>query len=125
MAQACGEIHEGHIERQHRPLAPGLPRGQRLSYSSVFYLKETIVALTFPCLLTPQQPRTEWVLSWPGQVVIAGCQVFWTTEVSEALEQEDLSSNLYPQLQTQVSARSLDINADYLNCFLEISMGEL
>ncbi|XP_051269985.1 dynein axonemal heavy chain 1 isoform X2 [Dicentrarchus labrax] len=50
----------------------------------------------------PEQPRTEWVLSWPGQVVIAGCQVFWTTEVSEALEQGDLANRLYPQLQTQL-----------------------
>ncbi|CAJ1051390.1 LOW QUALITY PROTEIN: dynein heavy chain 1%2C axonemal [Xyrichtys novacula] len=50
----------------------------------------------------PEQPRAEWVLSWPGQVVIAGCQVFWTTEVSEALEQGDLASRLYPQLQTQL-----------------------
>ncbi|XP_049894014.1 dynein axonemal heavy chain 1 [Epinephelus moara] len=50
----------------------------------------------------PEQPRVEWVLSWPGQVVIAGCQVFWTAEVSEALEQGDLASHLYPQLQTQL-----------------------
>uniref|UniRef100_A0A8C9ZPR8 Dynein axonemal heavy chain 1 n=1 Tax=Sander lucioperca TaxID=283035 RepID=A0A8C9ZPR8_SANLU len=50
----------------------------------------------------PEQPRTEWVLSWPGQVVIAGCQVFWTAEVSEALEQGDLASRLYSQLQKQL-----------------------
>uniref|UniRef100_UPI0037E91524 dynein axonemal heavy chain 1 n=1 Tax=Semicossyphus pulcher TaxID=241346 RepID=UPI0037E91524 len=50
----------------------------------------------------PERPRVEWVLSWPGQVVIAGCQVFWTTEVSEALEQGDLADRLYPQLQTQL-----------------------
>ncbi|XP_076603478.1 dynein axonemal heavy chain 1 [Chaetodon auriga] len=50
----------------------------------------------------PEQPRVEWVLSWPGQVVIAGCQVFWTEEVSEALEQGDLANRLYPQLQTQL-----------------------
>uniref|UniRef100_A0A803TP24 Dynein axonemal heavy chain 1 n=1 Tax=Anolis carolinensis TaxID=28377 RepID=A0A803TP24_ANOCA len=31
-------------------------------------------------------PRTTWVLDWPGQVTIAGCQTFWTKEVSEALE---------------------------------------
>uniref|UniRef100_A0A8C7H2S6 Dynein axonemal heavy chain 1 n=1 Tax=Oncorhynchus kisutch TaxID=8019 RepID=A0A8C7H2S6_ONCKI len=49
-----------------------------------------------------KQPRTEWVLSWPGQVVIAGCQTFWTTEVSNALEQGDLTDRLYPQLQTQL-----------------------
>ncbi|XP_029005758.1 dynein axonemal heavy chain 1 [Betta splendens] len=50
----------------------------------------------------PEQPRVEWVLSWPGQVVIAGCQVFWTTEVSEALDQGALADCLQPQLQTQL-----------------------
>ncbi|XP_044079595.1 dynein axonemal heavy chain 1 isoform X1 [Siniperca chuatsi] len=50
----------------------------------------------------PEKPRVEWVLSWPGQVVIAGCQVFWTFEVSDALEQGDLTNRLYPQLQTQL-----------------------
>lgn len=49
-----------------------------------------------------ERPREEWVLSWPGQVVIAGCQVFWTSEVSEALEKGDLETRLYPQLQTQL-----------------------
>ena len=35
--------------------------------------------------------RTEWVLQWPGQVVIAGCQTYWTTEVSEALVEGNLN----------------------------------
>ncbi|XP_066927305.1 dynein axonemal heavy chain 1-like isoform X2 [Clytia hemisphaerica] len=34
--------------------------------------------------------RTEWVLQWPGQIVIAGCQTYWTTEVSEALEDSNI-----------------------------------
>ncbi|NWV36400.1 DYH1 protein, partial [Grantiella picta] len=51
----------------------------------------------------PETPRTAWVLQWPGQVVIAGCQIFWTKEVSEALEAGDLSSRLYPQLSTQLA----------------------
>ncbi|NWW95122.1 DYH1 protein, partial [Rhynochetos jubatus] len=50
----------------------------------------------------PETPRTTWVLQWPGQVVIAGCQIFWTKEVSEALEAGDLSSRLFPQLNTQL-----------------------
>ncbi|XP_029358997.1 dynein heavy chain 1, axonemal [Echeneis naucrates] len=49
-----------------------------------------------------EHPRVDWVLSWPGQVVIAGCQVFWTAEVSEALEKGHLADRLFPQLQTQL-----------------------
>uniref|UniRef100_A0A6I8N290 Dynein axonemal heavy chain 1 n=1 Tax=Ornithorhynchus anatinus TaxID=9258 RepID=A0A6I8N290_ORNAN len=51
----------------------------------------------------PQYPRTTWVLSWPGQVIIAGCQTFWTQEVSEALQAGDLAIRLYPQLGIQLN----------------------
>lgn len=54
------------------------------------------------CSLNPQKPHLEWVISWPGQVVIVGSQVFWTAEVSKAVEQGDLANHLYPKLQTQV-----------------------
>ena len=50
-----------------------------------------------------QVPRTEWVLKWPGQVVIAGCQTMWTAEVSQALEEGRLPG-LYQDLLKQVSA---------------------
>ncbi|PAA45958.1 hypothetical protein BOX15_Mlig009546g7, partial [Macrostomum lignano] len=46
-------------------------------------------------------PRTEWVLKWPGQIVIAGCQTYWTSEVTEALERNDLKG-LYPFLLEQL-----------------------
>ncbi|XP_037831220.1 dynein heavy chain 1, axonemal isoform X2 [Kryptolebias marmoratus] len=49
-----------------------------------------------------EQAHVEWVLSWPGQVGIGGSQVFWTADVSKALEQGDLASHLYPKLQTQL-----------------------
>ncbi|KXJ11002.1 Dynein heavy chain 1, axonemal [Exaiptasia diaphana] len=45
--------------------------------------------------------RTDWVLQWPGQVVIAGCQTFWTKEVTQALidgKLEDLTCTLHDQL---------------------------
>ncbi|XP_073447685.1 dynein axonemal heavy chain 1 [Aquarana catesbeiana] len=51
----------------------------------------------------PETLRTEWVKNWPGQVVIAGCQTFWTKDVSEALEAGDLSTRLFPQLEAQLS----------------------
>ncbi|XP_058416307.1 dynein axonemal heavy chain 1 isoform X1 [Diceros bicornis minor] len=51
----------------------------------------------------PTMPRTQWVLNWPGQVTIAGCQTYWTMEVAEALEASNLSSRLFPQLTQQLS----------------------
>ncbi|XP_066265765.1 dynein axonemal heavy chain 1-like isoform X2 [Branchiostoma lanceolatum] len=42
----------------------------------------------------PDTKRTEWVLNWPGQVVIAGCQTFWSKEVSDSLEEENLPERL-------------------------------
>ena len=31
----------------------------------------------------PVTPRNEWVINWPGQVVLASSTIHWTTEVSE------------------------------------------
>lgn len=31
----------------------------------------------------PVTPRKEWVLQWPGQVVLAASQVHWTAEVTQ------------------------------------------
>ncbi|KAF5403840.1 Dynein heavy chain axonemal [Paragonimus heterotremus] len=46
-------------------------------------------------------PRTEWVLNWPGQVVIAVCQTFWTSEVTEAIASDNVQQ-LYPNLLKQL-----------------------
>lgn len=45
-------------------------------------LKETIVQAI---MAYPNTPREEWVLSWPGQVIICGDCVFWTMDVTEAI----------------------------------------
>ena len=57
--------------------------------------------LTCPIYFTSQTPRTEWVLKWPGQIVIAGCQTHWTKEVSEALVENKINE-LYKALMAQV-----------------------
>lgn len=31
----------------------------------------------------PSTPRTDWVLSWPGQVVLATSIIYWTLDVTE------------------------------------------
>uniref|UniRef100_A0A8C5ZKT2 Dynein axonemal heavy chain 1 n=1 Tax=Marmota marmota marmota TaxID=9994 RepID=A0A8C5ZKT2_MARMA len=54
-------------------------------------------------LAYPTMPRTQWVLNWPGQVTIAGCQTYWTMEVAQALEVNNLSTDLFPKLSEQLS----------------------
>ncbi|CAH8511378.1 unnamed protein product [Dicrocoelium dendriticum] len=46
-------------------------------------------------------PRTEWVLNWPQQVVIAGSQTYWTSEVTSAIATGALAQ-LYPKLLKQL-----------------------
>uniref|UniRef100_UPI000EF49A7E dynein heavy chain 1, axonemal n=2 Tax=Ciona intestinalis TaxID=7719 RepID=UPI000EF49A7E len=45
----------------------------------------------------PNTKRTEWVLDWPGQVVIAGAQVYWSRYVEEAIEAGKID-DLYERL---------------------------
>jgi dynein heavy chain, axonemal len=47
-------------------------------------VKETLKAALAAYSKTP---RTEWVQTWPGQLVLAGSQVFWTRDVTHALEE--------------------------------------
>ncbi|XP_061086442.1 dynein axonemal heavy chain 3 [Conger conger] len=39
-------------------------------------------------------PRKKWVLQWAGQVVICASSIFWTSEVSEAIEKNSLPAYL-------------------------------
>ncbi|CAL7933869.1 unnamed protein product [Xylocopa violacea] len=38
--------------------------------------------------------REEWMLSWPGQIVICSCQVHWTSEVCESFEDNSTANYL-------------------------------
>lgn len=54
----------------------------------------------------PNRPRTNWVLEWPGQAVLAGSQTFWTQEVTEAFSRGDIKTllvRLLSQLQGLVA----------------------
>lgn len=70
----------------------------------------TRVCLTSPTFVyfTSQTPRTEWVLKWPGQIVIAGCQTHWTREVSEALVENKINE-LYKALMAQVPTTVVEV----------------
>uniref|UniRef100_A0A4W6EEI5 Dynein axonemal heavy chain 7 n=1 Tax=Lates calcarifer TaxID=8187 RepID=A0A4W6EEI5_LATCA len=43
-------------------------------------------------------PRKKWVLQWPGQVVICASSIFWTSEVSEAIQ-----TNSLPKCNAQIA----------------------
>ena len=66
--------------------------------------------LTCPIYFTSQTPRTEWVLKWPGQIVIAGCQTHWTKEVSEALVENKINE-LYKALMAQVPTTVVEMQS--------------
>ncbi len=46
-------------------------------------IKEALMAYT-------SAGRKQWVLEWPGQIVICGSQVFWTKDVEEAIHSNTL-----------------------------------
>ena len=39
-----------------------------------------------------EKKRDQWVLEWPGQVVIAVDNIYWTKEVAEAIEKGKLDA---------------------------------
>lgn len=57
------------------------------------------------------------MLNWPGQLVIAASQTYWTAEVSEALEKKDLNSYYQKQLAQVTSGVHAE---EALTCGVEI-----
>ena len=51
--------------------------------------------------------RTEWVLQWPGQVVICGAQFYWTQAVSKALDEKKIAEYHVVQLAELDDLRTL------------------
>ncbi|GLV39944.1 Dynein heavy chain at 36C [Carabus blaptoides fortunei] len=54
-----------------------------------------------------KKSRNEWVLQWPGQIVIAGCQTFWTAEVEKAILSSKLKEFFAIMLELLDGLRSL------------------
>ncbi|XP_005102124.3 dynein heavy chain 1, axonemal [Aplysia californica] len=71
-------------------------------------MRETVrqvIAMALPDYLEIQ--RTQWVLKWPGQVVIAVCQTYWSAEVAQALGKKNLSEHFQVMLEQLEGLRGL------------------
>ncbi|ESO88893.1 hypothetical protein LOTGIDRAFT_125424 [Lottia gigantea] len=48
--------------------------------------------MTKAVLAYPTTLRKDWILQWPGQIVLAASQTHWTTEVTQAINNGELNS---------------------------------
>ena len=56
-------------------------------------------------------PRNEWVLQYPGQIVLAASQVHWTTEVTQVSRQPSIHfmrNTQLLQIKTNLNSADLD-----------------
>lgn len=51
------------------------------------------------------KPRTNWVLRWPGQIVIAGSQTVWTAGVEDGIRNDKLGEFLRREMLVNVSKK--------------------
>ena len=66
------------------PAVTGAVEKWMLEFEDV--MKESILKVTADSVVEYAQiSREQWILKWPGQVVIAGSQIYWTQEVTEAI----------------------------------------
>ncbi|EAY19693.1 Dynein heavy chain family protein [Trichomonas vaginalis G3] len=64
----------------------------------------------------PKVPRTEWVLNWPSQVVLAGAMIYWTKHVEEAIKRHAVKE-LLDALNVQMIelTKLVRVTTDFLN----------
>ncbi|VEL33344.1 unnamed protein product [Protopolystoma xenopodis] len=74
-----------------------------------------------------QDPREEWVCDWPGQVVLCVSQIFWTLEVSAALQFAGSSEGLlaYKSKCDEQIAQIVCLVRGRLNAQQRITLGAL
>jgi hypothetical protein len=79
---------------------------QGVSLSSSIEISIIVTYSVAPSQAYPTRPREQWVLEWPGQVVIAVGQVYWTQSVIDAIENsslDELAKQNTEDLQQEVS----------------------
>lgn len=71
-------------------------------------------------------PRTEWVQAWPGQVVLAGSQVYWTRAVTAALQTGNIAEvkRLYAALLKQLDDLTMLVRGD-VSPLTRLTLGSL
>ena len=76
----------------------------------------------------PQSPRTEWVLSWPGQVVLASSIIYWTMEVTQVRRHMILDDSyiyrLFHAVYTLMWMRHFDCTLNRRNALLTVLISD-
>lgn len=71
------------------------------------------------------QNRSQWVLDWPGQVVLCGCSLFWTLGVEKAIREGKDSLVRYLQALNDDLADILSLVRGKLSKMARITLGAL
>lgn len=75
----------------------------------MLYLVRTVLESALDDMIG--KSRTDWVLCWPGQIVIAGSQTFWTAGVEESIRGDTLGDFLKNDMLVNVRITPLHLKA--------------
>ncbi|KAL0272752.1 UNVERIFIED_CONTAM: hypothetical protein PYX00_005610 [Menopon gallinae] len=71
-------------------------------------MRTTVQVTLYRALMNlPMVDRNEWVLSWPGQIVIAGSQTYWTANVEDGIRENRLDQYFLVMLSQLDGLRNL------------------
>lgn len=70
-------------------------------------------------------PREEWVQQWPGQVVLCVSQIYWTSEVHEALKMQTAGLKEYVDKLNAQIGKIVQLVRGNLSAMTRITLGAL
>jgi len=74
----------------------------------------------------PREDRLKWVLKWPGQVILAVDQLYWTRETEEYLERDGTKGlKAYSEICTEQMMKVVELVRGDLNKNNRITLGSL
>jgi len=105
------------VDPKDKPVEFWMGEVEQMMFTSVrSVLKHSITDYT-------KKDRNEWILEHPGQCVLNGSQVHWTSEIEEAIEKNTVAE-YYKLLETQI-LETVKLVRQRLNKLQSITLGAL